>query len=131
EHIILSSSNIFKEKKCIRDATGIEFQTCALPILLEQCRGDRSHSRKRLHPHLREKNLELEGPASVARESRESRPTAPHYFRGRGRRSARDFGREQIARHVAGLRGKSARLRRSSQGDARRHRGADRRQTDQ
>ena len=33
----------------------------------------------RLHPHLREENLELEGPASVARESRESRPSAPHH----------------------------------------------------
>jgi len=60
------------------------------------------------------KNLELERSASVARESRESRPSAPHYFRGRRRRSARNPRRKQIARHVAGLRGQSPWLRRSS-----------------
>ena len=73
----------------------------------------------------------LKDSATVARESRESRPSAPHYFRGRGRRSARDSGREQTARHVAGLRRQSSGLRRSSQGDAGRHRGAHRRQTHQ
>src|SRR5947208_476429 len=40
--------------------------------------------------------------------------------------SDRHLGREQIARHIASLRGEGARLRRSSQGDAGRYRGAHR-----
>src|SRR5204863_267784 len=41
--------------------------------------GDGRCARKCLHSQLREKNLELEGFASVTRESRESRPSAPHH----------------------------------------------------
>ena len=51
-----------------------------------------------------------------------ARPSAADHRRGHRRRSARDAGRQQAARHAAGRRRQGAGLRRSPQGDARRHR---------
>src|SRR6266498_3995577 len=55
-------------------------QRLSVALLRHQRGGHGSCSRKCLHPHLREENLELEGPASLARESCESWPSAPHHF---------------------------------------------------
>ena len=56
--------------------------------------------------------------------AKQGKPLADHR-RGRRRRSARDAGRQQAARHARRLRGQGARLRRSPQGDAAGHRRAD------
>ena len=58
------------------------------------------------------------------------RPLLDHRRGCRGR-SARDAGGEQAAWRIEGCRGQGTWLRRSSQGDARRYRGADRRPGDQ
>ena len=54
----------------------------------------------------------------------------PDHRRGRRGRGARDAGGEQAPRHAVGLRGEGAGLRRSPQGDARRHRDPHGRQAD-
>ena len=61
--------------------------------------------------------------------ARAGRPLADHR-RGRRRRSARDAGRQQAARHAAGRGRQGAGLRRSPQGDARGHRDPHRRPGD-
>ena len=59
-----------------------------------------------------------------------ARPAAADHRRGRRRRGAGDAGRQQAARHPAGLRGQGAGLRRSPQGDAEGHRRPHRRPGD-
>jgi len=63
---------------------------------------------KTRHPHLREKNLELEGFASVARESRQSRPSAPHYFEDVEGEALATLVVNKLRGTLPGLRGESA-----------------------
>ena len=60
----------------------------------------------------------------------QSGQAAADHRRRRGRRGAGDAGRQQAPRHAQGRGGEGAGLRRSPQGDAGRHRDADRRQRD-
>ena len=83
-----------------------------------------------LHPDPREEDQQHEGSAAPARADRPLRQAAPDHRRGSGRRSARHPRGQQAARHAERLRGEGSGLRRSPQGDARRHRHPDRRQAD-
>ncbi len=72
---------------------------------------------------LYEKKISLdEGPPADPRAGRPAGQAAPHHRRGRRGRGARHAGRQQAARHAAGLRRQGAGLRRPPQGDARGHR---------
>ena len=84
-----------------------------------------------LHPQLRKENQQPEGPVAVARKGRAHGQAAARHRRGSRRRSARDAGREQAARHAERLRREGAGLRRPPQGHARRHRRPHRRQIHQ
>ena len=85
---------------------------------------DRMEVRARgsLHPDPREEDQQHEGPAAAARADRALRQAAAGHRRGSGRRSAGHPGGQQAARHAERLRREGSGLRRSPQGDARRHR---------
>ena len=99
-------------------------------LLRDRSRADGSGARQPAPAHLRKEAVRAEGSAARAGKSREERVVAADHCRRRGKRSAGHARREQAARHLAGGRGESARLRRSPEGDARRHRHPDRRAGD-
>ena len=77
---------------------------------------------------IHEKKIQLdEGPPAGARAGGPARPSAAHHRRGRRGRGAGDARGQQAARHAAGGGREGARLRRSPQGHARRHRDPHRR----
>ncbi len=78
------------------------------------------------HPDSREEDQLDAGPAAAARAGRALEPAPPDCGRGCRGRGARHARRQQAARDSQGRRRQGAGLRRSSQGDARRHRGTHR-----
>ena len=93
-----------------------------LAVLRDRSGAHGSRAREPGHPDPREEDQLDEGPPAAARAGGARRTSARHHRGGRGRRSARDARREQAARHAAGRGRQGAGLRRSPQGDARRHR---------
>ena len=85
-------------------------------------------ARRSVHPDHRQEDQRHRGHAAGAREAAPVGQQGPaDHRRGRRRRGARDARRQQAARHAQRARRQGARLRRSAQGDAARHRHPDRR----
>ncbi len=103
-----------------------------LALLHHRLESDGSRARRAVHPDHRQEDQRHQRHRAGAREAGPDRPQrAGHHRRGRRRRGAGDAGRQQAARHPERARGQGARLRRPPQGDAPRHRHADRRPGDQ
>ena len=79
---------------------------------------------------IRPQDQHPQGPAAAARAGRQERPPAAVRRRGRRGRGAGDAGRQPAPRRPQELRRQGAGVRRSAQGDAAGHRGADRRPGD-
>ena len=101
------------------------------PLLRHQPDDDGGDLRGRPDPAPREEDQQPSRDDPAAREGRPVGQAALDRRRGRRGRGAGDPGRQQAARRAQHLRGQGARLRRSPQGDARRHGRADRRHGDQ
>ena len=86
-----------------------------------------SRTRELPRPGVRREDLERQEPGADSRSGLEGRQAAADHRRRRRGRSPRDAGGEQAPRHPAGLCREGPGLRRSPQGDARRHRDAHRR----
>ena len=86
-----------------------------------------ARARGPVHPHPREEALLAAAHAARSRSGRAGRQAAADHRRGHRGRGAGDAGRQQAARRPEGGGGQGAGLRRSPQGDARRHRRPDRR----
>ena len=99
-----------------------------LALLRDRSGAHGSGAREPRHPDPREEDQLDEGPAAGARAGGAPRPSAADHRGRHRRRSAGDARRQQAARHAAGRGRQGAGLRRSPQGDARRHRDPHRRQ---
>ena len=75
-----------------------------------------------VHPDQREEDLSMQELLPLLEKRRARRRAAPDHRGRRRRRGARDAGREQAPRNLSSCAGESPGLRRSPQGDARRHR---------
>ena len=87
-------------------------------------------AREAADPRLRRQDQRRHQAHPAAGKDPEGQEAAADHRRRRRRRSAGDAGRQQAPRHPQCLRGEGAGLRRSSQGDARRHRDPHRRRSD-
>ena len=102
----------------------------SLALFRHQCREDARRAGGPLHPHPREEARQSAGDAADPRSRGAERQAAADHLRGCRRRGAGDAGRQQAARRPQGRGGQGAGLRRPPQGDAGRHRRADRRPDD-
>ena len=98
----------------------------SVAVFRDRSRTDGSRAGESGDPDPREADQRDEGPPAGAGAGRARRPSAADHRGGHRRRSAGDARREQAARHASGRRGQGAGLRRSPEGDARRHRRPDR-----
>ena len=103
----------------------------SVALFRDQRREDGRRARKSVHPAAREEAVRAAGDAAGPGGGGAEQQAAVDRRRGCRRRSACHAGGQQIARRSQGRGGQGARLRRSAQGDARRHRYADRRPGDQ
>ncbi len=96
-------------------------------VLRHRSAEDGVRARRPLHPHLREEDLQHQGPGAGAGEGGQRGQAAADHRRGRRRRGPGHAGHQQAPRHVQVRRRQGPRLRRPPQGHARRHRHPDRR----
>ena len=90
---------------------GMQFDRGYLAVLRDGRRAHGVRPRERADPDLREEGLLHEGPSPHPRAGRQAESPLPHHRGGRRGRGAGDPGRQQAARHPAGVRGQGARLR--------------------